>query len=633
MAKRRWNLLTKKKSDTSSKPSVQETVKVDNIVTLKSAENGWKKVFDAYGGASLLGNPFALNIGGLYKNDPYLMNQRLKSLKTRPVFLTRDEIEQALLSPEYSEYPLRAATQSMLYMTYPLYRLQMLYEGILTYHSYIHPKYVSRKDMGKPRFKNEEKFIDMWLKKLNPKYQFRRITGQVLAEGKKVYYLRQNYEKESKPEVDYVYFQELPTDWCKIIKHSSDSYNVVAFDFTYFWQAGAQLGAFPPIFTKLYTEAFEPLVGEFEGTRYVDVSRVADLPYEVVAEYNSEELRWFYWIELPANKCFMFSFTEIHDLMIPPFVPLLLQSQDLSSYSLLQQQLLTVPLYSVIMGEIPFAEHNKSGSHLDDFAMSPDAVDTFEGKVNMNLPAGTQYAATPTKNNKMFNFPEIPNANSIYTKGLQDLINTSGASSLLTTTEKPSVAQVNAGKIIETRFIDRIYDQYMWAVNIILRDMYDRDDLTFEWEFKIFGDSFSDENKRNTIEKSLTLGQVQYIPEYLAYTDTTLLDAVTDIDWVEESGVYDKFKPLVNTYTLSNNSKTAKIKSDVESQGPGRPAKAENEIDNENTAASVESGTNTAENRYSLAKCIVCERDIYNGMYCSNECKMTAEEIMGENGE
>lgn len=528
--------------------------------------------------------PGLLNTGSMFINNPELLNQRLKQLSTLPNMLSRDDIEQALVQPDFNELPLRMATHSSLYLTYPLYRLQYLYEGILKYRSYIQPVYVDKREMDKPRFLNEQRFIDKWHKKLNPKKQFRRIVAEVIPEGKKAYYIRQSYTKEEN--VNFVFFQELPSDWYKIIKHSTDSFAVVAFNFAYFWQAGTSLGQFPPIFTKYYEEMMCAVNKDKNGEIIFDTTRT---PADVVLEYNKDKLEWFYWKELPANECFVFSFTEADNLQISPFSSLLLQAQDLGTYALLQQQLLSVPLYSMLLGEMPLAEGNKTGNRIDDFRLSPEAVATFESKVNSFMPPGTKFAMVPSVKNELHHFEEVPNANKIYDSGLQQMINTTGASTLMTTNDKPSVAQVNAGKIIETRFIDRMYDQFEWAINIILDDMFDNGDLRYQWHFRIFGDSFSEKDKISELEKSLSLGQIQFLPEYLAYHDMTLEDAKSSANWVESSGLYDQFKPLVNSYSISNNS-TATSKG-------GRPKVEETQITNDNTANSIDEGTNTADNR------------------------------------
>lgn len=583
-------------------------------------ENRWKRVFNNYNN-SLGGIAFGnfVNIGSLFTQDPFLLNQRLKSLRTNPRFLKREEIENALLEPEYNELALRTATESMIYLAYPLYRLVYLYEGILTYRSYIQPLYVDSSKMNSRRFKSDWAFIDRWHKKLNPKHQFRRIVGEVLPEGKVAYYLRQGYNTTTgKESVDYVYFQRLPSNFYKIIKHSTNSYAVIAFDFSYFWQAGTSVGQFPPIFAQYYEELMS--VTEIRSNRqWINIEKT---PKDVVVEYNHETLTWAYWKELPDDRCFVFSFTESDDLQISPFSSLLLQAQDLSSYALLQQQLLTVPLYSMILGEIPTNKDNKTGSHTDDYILSPDAVDLFEGKVNSVMPPGTVFSMVPSINNTLHHFQEIPNANKIYNIGLQQMINTSGASTVMTTTEKPSVAQVNAGKTIEKRYIDRMYEQFAWAINIILNDMYEKGDLKFEWYFRIFGDSFSEKEEIGNLEKSLSLGQIEFLPDYLAYRDKSLMDAVTSAEWVECSGIYDKFRPLVNSYTSSNTS-VSDIKEKV-----GRKPVDESNIESDATAASIDSGQNTSEMRYSNGnvkyRC-VCGK-VVNTLgdyfpFCSDECR------------
>lgn len=545
---------------------------------IKDVENVWKRLF-----ATKNTNIMTLlqNYNNILTNDPYLLNQRIKQLKTLPAFLSRDTIEKALINPENNEFELRTATRSMLYLTYPLYRMMMLYEGILTYRDYFLPTYVDRKEMDSPRFKSDTKFVDMWRKKLNAKKQFRRIVAEVLAEGKKAYYLRQSYDSgKGKENVDYVHFQDLPSDWYKIIKHSTESYAVVAFNFTYFWQAGTSLDQFPPIF-KQYYEELENITEVRNGQKYIDPNKVNG---NGLLEYNSEKCSWAYWRELPSDECFVFSFTESDDIQVSPFAALLLQSQDLSSYSLLQQQLLAVPLYSMILGEIPLSKENQSGSHIDDYALSPVAVELFEGKVNANMPPGTTYNMVPTVNNELYHFEAIPNANEIYDKGLQQMINTSGTSTLMTTTEKPSVAQVAAGKIIEKRYIDRMYEQFAWAVNIIFNNLYLEGDLNYRWEYRIFGDSFSEQDDKKNLEKSLSMGQCELLPKYLAYHDLSLSDALTASEYVDSTGIYDKFKVLVSSFNGG-----------INNGEPGRRRIAEDQITNDNTAASVDSGQNVTE--------------------------------------
>ena len=186
-------------------------VNTGEILHIDEQNKRWKKFFSNGSYSSMLANAtlgdFLMNSGSVFVDDPYLLNQRIKQLKSTAQFMAREQIENALLDIDHNEQTLRQATHSAIDMTYPLYRLQYLYEGILKYRSYIKPSYVSKEDMSKDRFKREWEFIDKWHKKLNPEKQFRRITAQVIPEGKKAYYLRQSYDKGSRttePNVDYV---------------------------------------------------------------------------------------------------------------------------------------------------------------------------------------------------------------------------------------------------------------------------------------------------------------------------------------------------------------------------------------------------------------------------------------------
>lgn len=625
-------MLTKRQQQ-KQKQQINNNDNNENYVSIKETEKKWNKLFSMFGSGVNSGtgfnNGFFLNSGSMFVNDPYLLNQRIKQLKTMPSFMERDDLEQALLNPEYNELALRRATQSALYMNYPLYKLLMLYEGILTYHSYLYPKYVPKEDMSTPRFLSDEKFVDMWHKKLNPKYQFRRITSEVLAEGKRAYYIRQGYNSRTgKEKCNYVYFEELPSDWIRIVKKSTDSYYVVAMNFAYFWQAGTSLGQYPPIFAEYYNELMGVTEQDEDGNPFIDMDKIKK-PKDVVVEYNNQTMTWYYWKELPSDECFVFSFDESNALQASPFISLLLSVQDLSSYALLQQQLLSVPLYSIILGEIQMHDENKNGANTDDYRLSPEAVQLFEGKINSYMPPGTSFAMTPSSQNQLFKFQEIPNANKIYAMGLESLLDSSGANTLLTTNPKPSVAQSMAGRIIEKRYIDRLYDQYKNACNVTLRKMYEDGDLKYNWEFEIFGDSFSDENLESSLVKDLGLGLKSLYPKFLAMHNQSLQDANTISDWVNNSGIYDKFQALQNSFTTPGG---------VDKKN-GRPNADLNNIQNDNTASSIDSGQNISENKnFTLNNnniCLACGKEIDFGLhFCNLECEeMYKERILDEDGE
>ena len=94
------------------------------------------------------------------------------------------------------------------------------------------------------------------------------------------------------------------------------------------------------------------------------------------------------------------------------------------------------------------------------------------------------------------------------------------------------------------------------------------------------------------------MGQLELLPKYLAMRDLSMTDAITLVDYVESTGLYDKFKPLVSSYTMktdniSENRKTNLNENKVLDEG-GAP-KVENP-ENDNTDASQNDGSSDARN-------------------------------------
>lgn len=583
-----------------------KNVSPSNLYTIKETENRWKKVFGNLYGYNTSGFPNAVSIGSSFGNNPFIANERIKKISTQPHLAKREDIENALLDPGNNELTLRGATHSIINQTYPLYKLLYLYEGILAYKHYVQPLYVSKDEMTKPRFKSDERLIDMWIKKLNPKKSFRRIVAEILMEGKRAYILRQKYESTTdKERVDYVMLQDVPSDWFRITSITSDSYYGISFDFFYFTMPGTSLAQFPEYFTEIFEELMGYGTSTADGTIILDPDKIKNSE-RITCEYNSELSTWAYWAEIPANLVWTFCFTEADAFAVSPFISLLLMGSDLANYSLLQQQLVSAPLSSLILGEMLVEPETKhTGFTTDNFAISPEAMTLFESSINAVLAnANIAYKMTPSTKNQMFNVPSVPNAQNIYNEAVRGIINTAGSGALQTLSEKPSVAQTNNARITEFRFIDRIYAQFEHFVNTIFEEMYEIGDLKFRWCFRIFGNSFLERDDLNNLEKSLTMGQVELMPKYLAMHDMSMLDAVTLCDYVESTGLYDKLRPLVSSYTMNSESINENKKENVDENKNlnkeevidegGRP-----EVDNpenDNTDASKNLGASDARN-------------------------------------
>jgi len=584
-----------KKKKESIKPSkeVSKKNKIEDKITIPETSERWNHIFSSkYSGCDYL-----TAWGNILSNNPYVQNERMKNIRTRPSIFDRQEIENAISSPESNELTLRATGAALSNSVYPFYKMMKMYSDILTYKYTCTPNYVSKVDMKKPNFRSDSKIVDMWLKKINPGYNFRRIVMDTMREGKVGYYLRQSMNTSTgKENVDSALLQKLPSDWIKITASSDNSHFVLSFNFVYFWQPGTSVYQFPPIFKKYY----EQLMGCSGKTPSGYEIIYENAPKDVLVEYTGGA--WYFWKELDPSECFCFSADETTSLQIPPFLGLFLTFSDIQSYVYLQQQLLSLPSYALMTGEIPMHEQNKSGNYTNDMRLSPDLILGFSEQFSGMSPMGVSPFFSPFENMQLHTFPSIPNATEITNNAIQSTIATAGLTTLLSTTEKPTVAMTKGGQLIETGYVDFLYRQFENFVNICLEKHLN---LKHKWTFKMFGNRFTEQTDIQTLEKALALGQSSLLPKYLAYHDMSIEDALCNSDWMSSIGIYSKMQMVQNAFTSST-------------KANGRPV--EQNTENDNTAKSQDSGTNVAGGReFSSNNCIHCGDTIYKDQYDSND--------------
>jgi hypothetical protein len=512
-------------------------------------------------------------------------------------------------TPEYSEQTLREASWSLSTTTYPLYKLMRLYSDILTYKNYAYAKYVEKEEMKTPRFKSDSKIVHMFLDKLQPQYTLRRIAMEVAREGKRAYCLRLDADNKTGAEkVNTAFFQELPSNWWKPTSKTGDSYYGVSFNFAYFWTPGTSVEQYPPSFKKFYEELMGYTVKDISGNK-LDIDKInKNPPKDVSVEYSNGT--YFYWHELDPSETFVFSSDESHAWITPSFAGLFLQTQDLSSYQLLQQQLASIPLNSMVLAEIPFHDQggSKSGGFTNDLRLSDGMVAGFTNIFQSLAPPGVGIAAMPFQKMNHVTFPNIPNGEKVYGEALQQLISTASINGLQSTSDKPSVAQIKSSQLLEGRLADSIYDQFMNCINIIFEKKLG---LKFCWRWQIFGTTFTEATDRMALEKGLSLGMTWLMPKYNALNNQDNEDAVCIADQIDASGLYDKMKMLISSFQTSG-------KADAKT---GRPTN--DNPDSDATASSQDSGLNTGDSKSFSATCKHCEGIIESDdflPFCCSEC-------------
>lgn len=597
-------MATNKKQESAGKDKTQ--------ITMSDVANQWQTLFSGDKSKAYTA------LGYAYSGSPYVQNQRAKRVTTQPFTTNRENLEKAISNLQDSELVLRQTSQS-LFSNYPMLKLNNMYADILTYRNYFYSKYTDSSDIKSPAYKKERKRISKWTELLEVERTFRNIVLKVQKEGKCAYYIRDSIAENGR-DFDYVYLQELPSDYLKIVGWNTASKFTISFDFTYFWQMGTSPQQFPPIFAQYYEELNDmiPENGRKNPNLNIDPR---NLPNGTQIYY--EDNKWFYWRTLPLDECFVFSQDETNPWHIPNSVGLFLQARDLQDYALVQQELLQLPLSGTIMATMPFNKDSGGTLGTDNYGLSTDAFSFFTNMFNEIAPNGVKLMITPATDYKFFTFDNQSINNSvIMTNALQQFNSIAGVGGLNSTTEKPNMSQVKTQQVLEWAYVNKLYKQFEKCINTWWEKKLK---LKYSWRFKIKGGRFQDELDFQKVEKGITFGQNYLLPEYLSFFDLKIDDIVSIQDEVIESGVYDKFRVLQSSFTSS-------LK---DSKQTGRPPAKEEEVESDDTASGIEQGTNGSDGRImSLQYCVECgelltDKTFYP--FCCEDCFEENKERLGDN--
>ena len=504
--------------------------------------------------------------GMAYAKNPYVQNDRLKQIKTVGSKYSRDKIEDMLISPSTNEQGLRASSRYFYNTVPPIMKLYHMYSDVLTYRTYI--KLNDLVSNVGDKVKKEYKQVANWLRSLDPKRIFRNITLESMIEGKKFFYIREDLQN------NIVSLQEMPSDYCKVV-HKFEGGWQYSFNMLYFLRPGVSPAWFPP--------EFEEYLQEFYSYYNVDDNKLnseMELPQDVTAYYSNRN--WFFWKEIPIGKGWVFGFDDTIPEVVPPLSSMFLDANELSTYKMLEQELLSIPLKQIMTASVPLSKEGKGGNFANDTSITPDLIQLYQDIIQSILPISTSFIAAPFDSFQVHTFESVANRDSIVGDAMQNFYSQGGVSGLLTTSPKPNLSQVKNAQVIEARFIDKVYPQYKYFLNYMVNKM----KLTNKWEIFITGDVFSDKDTYTNVEKGLMSGNTDLMVEYMSFYDTDISTKDATMQLINLYGIYDKLKPLVSAYQQGDQSKNN-----------GRPNADLDKIESDATATSIDTGTNKGENR------------------------------------
>lgn len=542
----------------------------------------FQTLLDAFG---IVGRRYSDVIDG----NPFTQNRRVKSVATRPANYNKDEISRMVSDPEDSEQPLRAVERSLEYSAYPLKHMRMVYQNLLSYHNYVAPELTDKKASERDDFWREWKLLEKLRKKLNPKDTCHMICGQALQEGKVFYYPRVRVDKAHN-KVEHAFLQQLPSDYVKIVGFNNVSKYTIAFNLMYFMIPGTDWRQFGDLFRPYIENFFDAVTQRPTGLgskvvyASIDMDKVRKNADSRVDAYYQNGT-WCYWVTLPVDKVFPFEIDDADRNVLPIFTGLFIDFIQLAQMEQLQLELLSNPLISVLHGEIPYWD-TKTDNTSDEYKLSNAGRLFFQQlwyeMLLNNSTSGIGIYMAPLNNMKLESLAEAPSAMEIVTTGYQDVMSQAGLTAIIPASDEARAGAVQVSLAIESRLPQTIYRCYERMMNHVI----ERLNLGYDWRFHMFGDLSTDEKREESLRNEMTLGILPAVIEYDAMKGRSLLDDIAWSDAVDVSGLLQRRKPLITSYSAKNPD------SGLPPHG-GRP-EADNPASTDGNEADVDQGTAAA---------------------------------------
>lgn len=516
-------------------------------------------------------------LGSAYSGSPYVQNRRIKAISSLPEDYSKDKVADMIKAPYFNELPLRQVEHSLEYSAYPLYHMRRLYTELLTYRNYIMPNLADKATTERDDFWREWKLLEKLREAMRPADVAHEIAGQVLQEGKVFYYPRISVDKVHN-KVNYVFMQQLPSDWCKIVGYNNVSKYTVAFDMMYFCLPGTDISQYGDLFLPFWDDFCATVTkqdGKIRGR--VDITEIKRR--NVAADVYCEGGRWFYWVVLPCDEVFPFEADDVSRTAISPFTGLFIDMIQLSQLESIALTLLQNPLISILTGEIPYWQEKHNDSD-DAYKLSNAGRELFTAMwynmMQTNNTQGIGIYMAPLQNMKLETLSEVPGATEIVSKGYQDTMSKAGLTAIVPVGAEARAGAVNVSLAIESKFLTPVYqgmERMMDALFTKLR-------LKYDWKFKMFGDLATEKDVEKQAMDGMAHGILSDTLTYLAIHGRSLLADISLTDAVVSSGIMEKRYPLISSYNAKQDSGLLPPRGRPQSEDTASSEGHEQDIDN-----------------------------------------------------
>lgn len=506
----------------------------------------------------------ALPFSSMYTLNPYVQNRRVKAIDSLPEEYGKNEIADMLRKPLDNETGLRQVSNILEYTAYPMFKLRSTYQNLLTYHYYIFPDYDPKGKADSDALLREWDIVERVARELQIQRVTRQIVGQCVRDGKAFYTPRCEVDK-SHHSVRRAFMQQLPQDWVKIVGFNNLSKYTVAFNMFYFLQPGTSYTQFGDLFEpyiKDFLSGFKqdakpPKKGVITANREnIDYGAMYALQQRAgtlngTPDIYSQNGTWYYWVYLPADKVWTFEVDDVKPAVVSPFTGLMLSMAQIAQYEQVQLEIVQNPLVSLVLAQMETFDA-VSPTEADPIKVSPGGRTYFENlfyqMLQSNNTGGIGIFPAPFKDMKLVSLPESPNANKISSAGYEYAMEKSGMSALIPTNSEARAGVAQISLMLESRFAQHIY----WQISRMMEVLFESMNTQWHWRFVMFGDVATDEAEKKEAKEGMTHGILPMTLRYDALHDMSVLDDLSISSIIDASGILDKRKPLITSYSAKS---------------------------------------------------------------------------------
>ncbi len=585
-----------------SQPKEQENISIEDLT------KRWKGLFSKM--AQLDGTDGIGTVATQWnKLNPFLQNQRIKNIYTNAKTYNKANISEFLQNPGNHETELRGLAWANSSSQQIYYNILRRASDIPNYNYYTIPDVLdSDASYKKEDFIQEDNLVQDWLELFNIPNTFKTISLEVKREGKSSYLLRNKFNgfgRNRKPA--FCTLQKLPTEWTKITGKGQLGYTI-SFNMMYFLDIANTPSDFGDFFEKAWEDMTSAgVVGKDEKTgRYnLNPEKARGYCFEYGGQNysssievlrNGRQLNYLFWIRLPYDICYTFGSDNSQPWVAPDTMGLMLKLQELTDYGQLAGLIASTPLTAVLTGEIEPIPNPRAGKN--ESIYSPEVLQGYMTQFNQATSTNVEAWLWPAKNIKLQQLSTDVNSSEVLSEATQNFIESAGEGGLTICTEKPNVAQVTVAKQLAASQQRYITLQYENVMNFILQHKLG---MKYKWKIRIWGDIFNNDNDKKYLKEIVANGNIALLPKLMSAEGISMRDTKAMTSYIESLGFYEKFM----TYTQLRNAELSEDSSSIEEEpeeeveetSVGRPPLADEDIDNDATAASRDRGDNVSDNR------------------------------------